>query len=246
MEPLPIDWLPRPLWCWYGSSFLQITFIGGLTEVDGVMGKIGDELLLLLWFKPLIPLLTAFDELPVLLWLFAVELLLLLLADESVGVCLMCDDFEPPLVVLVVEFVVLLFDVDEVVLELLVFRVVDELPVDFELLRLVADAEDVWCWSCWRHFARRFLNHTWKKTKKIRWLIIKLFWAFQVKLCSRKFNYFWFKHQKKKLNWIFSFSENFLLLLFTRQIWNGKSKISIKRNKHIIRFTGHEMAQTFT
>jgi hypothetical protein len=59
----------------------------------------------------------------------------------------MCDDFEP-LVVLVVEFVVLLFDDDEVVFELLEFRVVDELPDVFELLRLVEDAEDVWCCSC--------------------------------------------------------------------------------------------------
>lgn len=204
MLPLPIDWLPRPLWCWYGSSFLQITFIGGLTEVDGVMGKIGDELLLL-WFNPLSPLLTAFDVLLVLLWLFDVELLLA--PDASVGVCLMCDDFVP-LVVLVVEFVVLLFDDDEVVLELLEFRVVDELPVDFELLRLVDDDEDVWCWSCWRHFARRFLNHTWRRNRiNLHWLIIKSFFN----SLSRKLNYFWFKHQKKKFKLNFSFHGFFCL-----------------------------------
>lgn len=136
------------------------------------MGNIGDELLW--WFealKALSPLLTAFDVLLLaLLWLLLDELLFPLFAlpdDESVGVCLMCDDFVPePLVVLVVEFVVLLFDDDEVVFELLVFRVVDELPEDFELLRLDEDAEDVWCCNCWRHFARRFLNHTWKDKKK--------------------------------------------------------------------------------
>jgi hypothetical protein len=63
----------------------------------------------------------------------------------------MCDDLVPelPLVVLVVEFVVLLFDVDDVVFELLEFRVVDvELPDVFELLRLDEVAEDVWCCNC--------------------------------------------------------------------------------------------------
>jgi hypothetical protein len=204
--PLPIDWLPSPLWCWYGSSFLQITFIGGLTEVDGVMGKIGDELLLL-WFKALSPLLTAFDVLLVLLWLFADELLLLLL-DESVGVCLMCDDFVPPLVVLVVEFVVLLFDDDEVVLELLEFRVVDELPEDFELLRLVDDDEDVWCWSCWRHFARRFLNHTWKGIN-FHWLVIKSHSIY----AAQNSIIFDSNIRRKSLNWIFRFVELFPILL---------------------------------
>lgn len=142
------------------------------------MGNIGDELLW--WFdvlKALSPLLTAFDVLLVLLWLLVDELLLLLLlvlTDDSVGVCLMCDDLVPelPLVVLVVEFVVLLFDDDDVVFELLEFRVVvDELPADFELLRL-DDDEDVWCCNCWRHFARRFLNQTWKEERKkffIKW-----------------------------------------------------------------------------
>lgn len=64
---------------------------------------------------------------------------LLPLPDDKVGVCLMCDDFVPlpPLVVLVVEFVVLLFDADDVVFELLELRVVDvELPEVFELLWL--------------------------------------------------------------------------------------------------------------
>lgn len=107
--------------------------------------------------KALSPLLTAFDELLVLLWLFVDELLLLLFPllafplGLSVGVCLMCDDLEPvlPLVVLVVEFVVLLFDDDDVVFELLEFRVVDdELPDVFELLRLDEDDEDVWCCNC--------------------------------------------------------------------------------------------------
>lgn len=173
---MPSDWLPSPLvplWWWYGCSFLQITLIGGLTDVDGVMGSIGDELL---WWldvlKALSPLLTAFDVWLLLLWLFVDELLLLfpplaLPLDASVGVCLMCDDFVPELVVLVVEFVVLLFDDDEVVFELLEFRVVDEaLPEDFELLRLDVDDEDVWCCNCCRHFARRFLNQTWRKRRK--------------------------------------------------------------------------------
>lgn len=67
--------------------------------------------------------------------------------DASVGVCLICDDFEPPLVAFVVEFVVLLFADDDVEFELL--RVVDvELPDDFELLRLDVEAEEVWCCSC--------------------------------------------------------------------------------------------------
>lgn len=135
------------------------------------MGKIGDELL---WWldvlKALNPLLTAFDELLLLLWLFDELLLLLfpLFADEdSVGVCLMCEDFVPelPLVVLVVEFVVLLFDEDDVVLELLeVLDADDELLFeDFELLRFDEDdVDDVWCCNCWRHFARRFLNQTCK------------------------------------------------------------------------------------
>lgn len=162
-----------PLWWWYGSSFLQITLIGGLTEVDGVMGNNGDELF---WWldklKELSPLLTVFAELLLmLLWLFDDELLLLLLLLFTLlglpddGVCLMWDDFAlPPLVVLVVELVVLLFDDDDVVFEL--FRVVDvELPEDFELLRL-EDAEDCWCWACWRHFARRFLNQTWRKKRQ--------------------------------------------------------------------------------
>jgi len=55
----------------------------------------------------------------------------------------MCDDFDP-LVVLVVELVVLLFDDDDVVFELFEFRVADEeLPEVFELLRLDEAAEDV-------------------------------------------------------------------------------------------------------
>lgn len=135
------------------------------------MGKIGDELL---WrfavLKALSPLLTEFDVLLLLalLWLFIDELLLLLLALPlaSVGVCLMCDDLLP-LVVLVVEFVVLLFDDDDVVFELLAFRVVDdELPDVFELLRLEEADEDDWCCACWRHLARRFLNQTWRRKIK--------------------------------------------------------------------------------
>lgn len=79
-----------------------------------------------------------FDELLLLLFpLFAFP------DDVNVGVCLMCDDFDP-LVVLVVELVVLLFDDDDVVFELLEFRVADEeLPEVFELLRLDEVAEDV-------------------------------------------------------------------------------------------------------
>lgn len=97
-------------------------------------------------------------------------MLLPLADDASVGVCLMCDFVPPelPLVVFVVELVVLLFDADDVVLELLLLFLVvdDELPDVFELLRLVDDAEDVWCCNCWRHFARRFLNQTWKNKKR--------------------------------------------------------------------------------
>lgn len=175
IDPLPIDWLPIPLvplWWWYGSSFLQITLIGGLTEVDGVMGNKGDELFW--WFdklKALSPLLTVFAVLLMLLWLFDEELLLLLLllfpllALPDDGVCLMWEDFALPLVVFVVELVVLLFDDDDVVFEL--FLVVDdELPEDFELFRL-EDVEDCWCCACWRHFARRFLNQTWRNKKEI-------------------------------------------------------------------------------
>jgi hypothetical protein len=38
----------------------------------------------------------------------------------------------------------------------------DEPDADFELLRFVDDDDDadVWCWSCCRHLARRFLNQT--------------------------------------------------------------------------------------
>lgn len=92
-------------------------------------------------------------------------LLLALLALPDVGVCLMCDDFVPelPLVVLVVELVVLLFDED--VFELLAFREApDELPEVFELLRLEVE-EEVRCCCCCLLFARRFLNQTYKMKK---------------------------------------------------------------------------------
>jgi hypothetical protein len=102
--------------------------------------------------KALNPLLTAFDELLLLLllWLFdelLLELFPLFADEDSVGVCLMCEDFVPelPLVVFVVEFVVLLFDDDDVVFELLeVLDADDELLEDFELLRFEDDdAADV-------------------------------------------------------------------------------------------------------
>jgi hypothetical protein len=101
--------------------------------------------------KALNPLLTAFDELLLLLlllWLFdelLLELFPLFADEDSVGVCLICEDFVPelPLVVFVVEFVVLLFDDDDVVFELFeVLDVDDELLLeDFELLRF--DDDDV-------------------------------------------------------------------------------------------------------
>lgn len=80
-----------------------------------------------------------------------VELLLLLLLafapDPSDGVCFICDDLLPPLVELDVEFVVLLFDDDDVewLFELLELRVadVDELPDVFELFKLVVEDEEV-------------------------------------------------------------------------------------------------------
>lgn len=147
--------------------------MGGLTDVDGVMGNIGDELLW--WFDVLKapnPLLTA---LLLLLWLLVDELLLLfaLPEDASVGVCFMWDDLLPefPLVELVVVLVVLLFDDDDVVFELLEFLVaVDEPPDGFELLILEDAAADVECCNCWRHLARRFLNQTWGAEKRENWV----------------------------------------------------------------------------
>lgn len=70
------------------------------------------------------------------LLLLLLELFPLFADEDSVGVCLMCEDFDPELVVFVVELVVLLFD-DDVPLEPLPVLVVDEEFVeDFELLRL--------------------------------------------------------------------------------------------------------------
>lgn len=72
------------------------------------------------------------------------ELFPLFADEDSVGVCLMCEDLVVlPLVVFVVELVVLLFD-EDVLLEPLPVLVVDEEFVeDFELLRLEDELDDV-------------------------------------------------------------------------------------------------------
>lgn len=149
-----------------------MTLIGGLTDVEGVIGRIGDDVWWLDALKALRLLFTAFDA-----FVWFDELLLLLLLwllllpplppfpfplppdNACVGVTLMCDDFEFD-VELLDELVVLLDPDPDAEVELLLrFDEPDE--VVFELLRFVADvAADVWCWSCCRHFARRFLNQT--------------------------------------------------------------------------------------
>lgn len=163
-----------PFWWWYGTSFLQMTLIGGLTDVEGVIGRIGDDVWWLDALRALRLLFTAFDA-----FVLFDELLLLLLLwlplpfpppdNACVGVTLMCDDFEFD-VELLVELVVLLDPDADAEVELLRFDEPDD--VVFELLRFVDDeAADVWCWSCCRHFARRFLNQTCKKNPKFDLII---------------------------------------------------------------------------
>jgi hypothetical protein len=84
-------------------------------------------------------LLTAFD---VELVLFDVFEWFVFADNACVGVTLICDDFvlEDPLVELLVVFVVLLVDEDDVEVELLELRVA-ELDADFELFRFVDEEE---------------------------------------------------------------------------------------------------------
>jgi hypothetical protein len=126
-----------------------MTLIGGLTDVDGVMGRMGDDvewwLVVLraprLLLTAFVAALEPFDELLLLLLLELPELLLPAFAERAcVGVTFMCDDLEPLLLVeLLAVLVVLLDDADVDAVELL-FRV-DELDDDFELLRFDDDAE---------------------------------------------------------------------------------------------------------
>lgn len=151
-----------------------MTFTGGLTDDVGVIGKIGDEL----WPIPPKPF--------VLLLLFVFVLLLLwcdkwfvLEDDVEPWACFSEDpvDFVPPecdipdpdvLLVLLLLFVLLFPDVDDVELWVCEWRVDDveddalDLFDDFKLFTF----DDCWLVSCWRTFALRFLNQTFKKKKK--------------------------------------------------------------------------------